>query len=364
MSTCPSPWPPLSFLEKLFGELHSSVLLFDQASQLIYLNPPAEALLELSLPLFQGKKLPATLDFAEEITKALEASLQSGQSFKFLESQLRVKGRAIPVHAELAPLGTAPHHAGSLLWLSPMARLSALKEQEKIQEGLAMMESLILGLAHEIRNPLGAIRAAAERLAQYLPADKGHYSPLIISEVDRLNQLLSQLMHMNRPKKLKHQSLNLNQVLDQVLKLFEAQCEKLNIKIVKNLDPSLPPISASPESLQQVFTNLLKNALEAMETAGGQITVQSQYHHHHPQMGGATLELAFQDSGPGLSEEALAKLFTPFYTSKVQGTGLGLVSSQHLLQAQGGLLQGQNQPGQGAQFRILLPLKNPKNYKK
>ncbi|MCB1213957.1 MAG: PAS domain-containing protein [Deltaproteobacteria bacterium] len=351
---------PLEILEKLFSELHSSLVLLDLQEEILYLNPHAQGLLELSLPLFQGKKLPSYVRFSSEVKKALQEVLKKGRSFKLLETQLKIKARQLKVQIELAPLGSAQKPEGVLIWISPLERFKAIKEQEKVQERFNLMETLALGLAHEIRNPLGAIRAAAERLAKWLPQEKAHYSPLIVSEVDRLNQLLSQLMDLSRPQKLHYQEINLNQILDENLKLFEPQCENLGIKIEKHLDPSLPPLRADQNSLQQILTNLIKNALEAMETQGGTLSLISQFHRYQSQMGASALEIAVQDTGNGLSAEEIQKLFTPFYSTKAQGTGLGLLTTQRLIQAHGGHLEIESQAGLGSSFRIFFPLRRAK----
>ncbi len=183
---------------------------------------------------------------------------------------------------------------------------------------------------------------------------------MIVSEVDRLNQLITQLLDFAKPKKLKKSSVNINQVLSELLILQKPALQKRGIALRQEFDPSLPPVLGHEPSLKQAFLNLIKNAFEAMEN-GGSLKVSTGYISDYRMQvgeGRATpmAQVTISDTGGGIPEENLKSLFTPFFTTKAKGTGLGLMMTQRILKEQESLLRVKSKVGEGTTIKILLKL--------
>jgi two-component system, NtrC family, nitrogen regulation sensor histidine kinase GlnL len=349
--------------ELLFGQLNAAVLLLDAKGEVAYLNPSAERLLAISFNLAKGKGMKQLFRQEQGLGSAIQEVLQSGRTMKLHEMEVFSLQGPLKLQIEMAPIGMPENPTGVLLWMQELTIIQALQEENRVLDRLSMMGTLASGLAHEIRNPLGGIRAAAEMLMREASKkEKNEYSEIIISEVDRLNQLITQLLDFAKPKKLKKTSINVNQVLSEVLILQGGTMKKQGILLKQEFDPSLPPVAGHEGSLKQAFLNLIKNAVEAMPK-GGLLRIvtsyMSDYHMHVGEgRGGAMAQVLISDTGGGISEKNLNSLFTPFFTTKPQGTGLGLMMTQRILKEHEGLLKVQSQLGKGTAFRVLLKLAN------
>ncbi|TVQ91857.1 MAG: hypothetical protein EA397_08115 [Deltaproteobacteria bacterium] len=237
--------------------------------------------------------------------------------------------------------------------------LSNIQEFRRLEEAhrLAALGAMAAGLAHEIRNPLAGIKGAAQYLqAEELESDAQDMLGVVITEVDRLNVVVSQFLEYARPFELDRAPDHLNAIATHILQVLRAQGLPPNIEIVEDLAPELPPIAVDRGRLAQVLLNLCQNALQAMPD-GGTLTVRTQG--RSSRQGKRTLEIAVSDSGKGISYDAMTKLFVPFFTTKESGTGLGLAISQRIVQAHGGELEVLNRPGKGATFTVILPSPEP-----
>jgi len=224
---------------------------------------------------------------------------------------------------------------------------------------LAMVGQMAAGLAHEIKNPLAGIKVSMEVLMQELtlsPEDKAIFARTV-GEVQRIESLLKNLLNYARTPRPVFSRIDLNQQLENAMKnaalLLKspeyAATSRKGLEFVRNLDPALPLIMADPSQMQQVILNLLLNALEATP-AGGVITVNTR------EGRGGTVEAVIADTGKGLSEEACAKIFQPFYTTKPKGSGLGLAITRRLVEQHRGEIEVASVLGQGTAFTITLPV--------
>ena len=222
------------------------------------------------------------------------------------------------------------------------------------------MGTLAAGLAHEIRNPLGGIKGAAQLLRRSADSDPSvrDFTDIMIREVDRVNQLMEQLLDLSRPSQVTLAAINIHEVLEDVLLLETQALTDKELHIRKRFDPSLPPIRGDRAQLTQVFLNLVKNAFQAMD-AGGVLTVttrlETDYHIREP--GTAPNRLIWvdlADEGYGIAEEHLAHIFSPFFTTKVNGTGLGLATCYRIMREHGGTIRVESVTGKGSTFRVSL----------
>jgi two-component system, NtrC family, sensor histidine kinase HydH len=214
---------------------------------------------------------------------------------------------------------------------------------------LAALGQLTAGLAHELRNPLGTIRASAEMLARKVGAEDavaGELAGFISSEVDRTNSLITRFLEFARPLKLRLAPTSLAEVLDRAVAELERHNPPYEVAIHKNYAPDIPPLNLDAELMQRVFYNLLVNAAQAT-AAGGSITIKTR-----PFSTGA--EVSVIDRGSGIAAEHLESIFNPFFTTKQDGVGLGLAIVSKIVDEHGGRVALESEPGQGSVFRVFL----------
>ena len=349
------------FRDILFNHLHAAVLILDSTGQVQYLNPSAERLLAVSSQAAKGKALLELFRDGQALTQPVKEVLTSGRTVHAHEMKVETMQGTVSLQVEIAPISLPDAPAGALVWIHELSMDQAFQEENRVLDRLSMMGTLASGLAHEIRNPLGGIRAAAEMLQRELDSlDHQEYAQMIVSEVDRLNQLITQLLDFSKPKKLKKSSVNINQILSELLALQKPALTKRNIAVKQEFDPSLPPVFGHESSLKQAFLNLIKNALEAMET-GGSLKVSTGFISDYRMQvgeGKATpmAQVSISDTGVGIPEENLKSLFTPFFTTKAKGTGLGLMMTQRILKEHESQLRVASKRGEGTTFKVLLKL--------
>ena len=218
-------------------------------------------------------------------------------------------------------------------------------------ERLAALGQLSAGLAHELRNPLGAIRASAEMLARQIPPDNAvarELAELIAHEVDRTNNLVTRFLEFARPLELKTVRADLTAVIDRSIAQLERNSPHYDVTVYKNYSPELPPFEFDPDLLERVVYNLLLNAAQA-SPPGGTITVKTR------QVAG-NAEIAVIDRGTGIPPERQESIFNPFVTTKPDGVGLGLAIVSRIVDLHGGTITVESEPGKGSVFRVYLPM--------
>lgn len=226
-----------------------------------------------------------------------------------------------------------------------------------VQQAAAKM--LVRGLAHEIKNPLGGLRGAAQLLDLELSdPELKEYTQIIIAESDRLQGLMDKMLG---PNKLPHKTqLNIHEVLERVRQLVLAESNR-KFAIVQDYDPSIPEIYADKNQLIQAFLNIVRNSIQAMEEEKGSITVKTRICRQMT-IGRKRNKLAAKidiiDNGPGINKDMLGKIFYPMVTGRANGTGLGLSIAQSLIHQHNGLIECESRPGHTV-FSIYLPLENP-----
>lgn len=259
-------------------------------------------------------------------------------------------GEAVPLAVSATPLkGDQGEVQGAVVLLRDLRTLKALQQRVERTERLAALGRLAAGVAHEIRNPLGAIRGLVQYFqATWKEAPEQHmYLDVIVREVDRLNRVVSDLLEFARPRQPQHAPHDLVEVMRHAVILVEADVRAKGIHVVQNLQETLPPLPVDRDLLLQALLNLLLNAIEAMEP-GGALTVSLS---DSP----SGVELAIRDTGCGISPEHLERLFDPFFTTKRRGTGLGLAIAHSVIQAHDGELVVDSTPGQGTTVTVRLP---------
>lgn len=223
-----------------------------------------------------------------------------------------------------------------------------IEDQLRLADRLSALGELSAGMAHEIRNPLGSIRGTAEILHNALPDDHRYaeFSRILVSEVERLNQVVEDFLKFARSEKEEPCSFDLHQVLNEVLQLSRRQIKKDDFQIHWR-PSSLPPAVGDAGQFKQVFLNLILNAWQAAEDRG-QLWIAAEKN------SAGDIAMTFRDDGPGFPADHLDKIFNPFFTTKADGTGLGLAITYRIVRNHGGRITAANHPQGGAEFKLLL----------
>jgi two-component system, NtrC family, sensor histidine kinase HydH len=228
-------------------------------------------------------------------------------------------------------------------------QLQEAEEAVRRSDRLAALGQLSAGLAHELRNPLGTIRASSEMLEQSMAAENEvsrEVAGFIRSEVDRCNALITRFLQFARPVELQREKVDLGKILDQAITLVEREAP--GIAIYRNYEPELRPFPFDVTLMERVFYNLILNAAQA-SSAGGTVTVKTR-------SAGGTAEVAVIDRGAGIQPANLKNIFNPFFTTKPSGVGLGLAIVSKIVDEHGGKITVESEPGKGSIFRVALPM--------
>lgn len=236
------------------------------------------------------------------------------------------------------------------------------------RDRLAAIGELSAGLAHEIRNPLGAIKGAAQlligpdgKLIEPTP-ESAEFIGIIIEEVNRLNNVVTQFLDYARKGASdagkKHKPLDLNEVLRKTAQLLDRDAPP-GVRVRLRVDDLLPPVAGDGEALVQLFLNLGRNAFQAMEHGGGTLEIATTRRRRSRLGYGSFAEVRFRDTGVGIAPETMEKLFIPFFTTRERGTGLGLAISERIVSEHGGTIEVRPNPDQGTTFSVFLPALGP-----
>jgi len=229
------------------------------------------------------------------------------------------------------------------------ARIQQAEQAARRSDRLAALGQLSAGLAHELRNPLGTIKASAEMLNRSLSRENEvarEVAGFISSEVDRTNSLVTRFLQFARPLQLRLEKADLAHTLDRAVALVEREAP--GIAIYKNYEPEIPPFPFDAELMERVFYNVVLNAVQAT-APGGAVTVKTR-------AAGGMVEIAVIDRGAGIDTADRDSIFNPFFTTKPQGVGLGLAIVSKIVDEHGGKITVESELGKGSVFRVLLPL--------
>jgi signal transduction histidine kinase len=230
--------------------------------------------------------------------------------------------------------------------------LQQAEEAVRRSDRLAALGQLAAGLAHELRNPLGTIRASAEMLNRSVATENEvarEVAGFIAEEVDRTNSLVTRFLDFVRPLQLRRAPADLAQVLDRSVTMVEREAAARQVTVYKNYSPDIPPFPLDAELMERVFYNLLANAAQAT-APGGAVTVKAR-----PVADSA--EVSVIDRGEGIAPNVMDSIFNPFFTTKADGVGLGLAICSKIVDQHGGRIAVESEPGKGSVFRVYLPMK-------
>lgn len=350
---------PLSF-EDLLESLAEGVVAIDTEMKVCVFNQSAEKLLEVSRSLVAGRPLGEYFKRNPRIIEMLKETLQEGRLFAEYEEKLfrRITGDTIPASITTSQVFDAEGNVkGAAALIRDLSGIKSLEEGTLRKERLAYLGTFAANLAHEIKNPLSGMRGAAQLLTRRI-SDPGHseYLEVIMKEADRLNAILNGMLDFARPAKLRKKPFNIHKALDSVAFLQNDETRSI---FIKSYDPSIPDISGDENQLKQVFLNLVKNAREALSEGGLiHLTTRAITEFHLVEGGsqGRMVSVEIKDNGCGIKPENMEKIFTPFFTTKQKGSGLGMAITLKIIKEHGGHLRIDSAPGKGTTVTVYLPL--------
>ncbi|MHB8916175.1 MAG: nitrogen regulation protein NR(II) [Thiobacillus sp.] len=346
---------PLSTAQYLgLEQLTTGVVVFNFANTIIYVNPSAETLLGVSGVLLLGAQIDQVFERSPELLAAIQTAQRTRETV--IEYELDVVINAHPplrLGCTITPYD-APQEGifMELRSVDPHLRIARLEQTRLQQEA---NRELLRNLAHEIKNPLGGIRGAAQLLEHELPRESlREYTQVIIKESDRLQSLMEQLLTPHRTPRFG--VVNIHEVLERVRSLVLAETP-IGVRLRRDYDTSLPDIRADSEQLIQAVLNVARNAVQAMENHGHlvfrtRVARQSTLESRRHQLG---LKAEIIDDGPGIPADIREQIFYPLVSGREGGSGLGLAVAQTLIAQNHGTIDCESQPGCTV-FSIFLPI--------
>jgi len=351
------------FFPTLLDQMPNAIVVFEaEGYQLIYVNPAAEAALDLSRKSLEGQSVHdlfgdnnALNSMVEEVKLGHAAAQRQEMVLHSLPGSIHQD--SIPAHVVIAPLEDP-----SLLMMEwfPIDQQLRSERDERVTQQVEANKQLMRNLAHEIKNPLGGIRGAAQLLEFELP-DKGlrEYTQVIIKESDRLQTLVDRLLAPHRKAHVM-ESFNLHEALERVRSLVLAEFPK-GLRIIRNYDTSLPDILGDREQLIQAVLNIVHNASQALSEeillGAAQIELKTRIARSvtiSKQRYRLALDLHVIDNGPGIPEDISERIFFPLVSGREGGSGLGLTLAQTFVQQHQGFIVCDSRPGR-TDFHIQIP---------
>ncbi len=348
-----------AFSDNVVENIPIGLIALDDHHRIAAFNHTAEVLMQRSFQEVIGKKAEVILP------PELYAELKSPEiQHHVIEKEINctvADGKTVPLEIGASVLEDEDRtFLGHVILFKDLTEVRALRREIERSRRLASVGSLAAGVAHEIRNPLSSIKGFAtyfKERYQHVPEDS-QTANIMIQEVDRLNRVVSQLLEFARPVKISPLATSLPRLIEDSLKLVQQKAQHKQITISNSTASAEKEVHLDPDRINQVLLNLYLNAIESMN-AGGELGVKTGVRED-----GKSIEIQVSDTGCGIDQDDLTKIFDPYYTTKTSGTGLGLAIAHNIIEAMGGSISVASQLGRGTTFRLVFPIRDkPKSSK-
>lgn len=326
-------------------------------------NPAAEEITGFSRKQAQGCEFKKLFTLEKTLLEIVAKTIRTGITISDNENVVvRSTGRVTPVAVTCYPLVLGSgEHIGAILTLKDITYVRELEAAVRQADRLSTLGTLAAGLAHEIKNPLGGIKGAAQLLEREFEPESEmlDYTRVMIRETDRIDHIIRELLELAAPRGLKLAPVNLHKILGDLLLLQKQAVAGLDIVISKHFDPSIPDIMADEEMLVRLFLNLIRNAIDAI-VHNGRLSVSSRvlsdYRMTKNERNSRMVAIEVADNGAGIPLDDIENIWTPFFSTKSGGTGLGLTICHKIVSEHRGMIKVESESGHGTKFTVLLPL--------
>ncbi len=348
--------------ERILRNMRGGVVAVDTAGRITTLN-------QGTVELLGRVELGSHMDVLPiEITQVLRKTLDEERSIRDFETEIfNPREETIPVVTSSAPLHSGDGVlTGAMIMIYDLSQVKRLEQHVKRADRLSSIGTLAAGMAHEIKNPLVSIKTFSQLLPKRFDDEEFRtgFSDIVPSEVDRIDSIVTRLLDFARPKKADFAPHNIRAIIEDVFALVENQTRAQDIEVETSFPGPAVIIYGDEQQLHQVFLNLVLNAVDAMENSIEKklsVTVEYGRTHLRPKGQSPLLEaecatVSFSDTGSGMTEEAIDRIFTPFFTTKDTGTGLGLSVVHGIITEHGGQIDVRSTPNRGTTFVITIPL--------
>lgn len=341
----------------VLDQLATAVLVFDQRLQVAYINHAAEGLLAISRQHALDQPLANIIKHSKPLLRAMQRAQRDGAPFTQRQVQLDLCTQLKTVLVDVS--GTPLLDGGVIIEFQSIERMVRINREEALVSSQLTTRHLARGLAHEVKNPLGGIRGAAQLLARELPDPAlQEYTQIIISEADRLRDLVDRMLGSHEQPEM--MAVNIHEVLERVIRVIAAEYGE-RVYLVRDYDPSLPEVCGNRDQLVQAVLNVVRNGVQALienDIAEPQIVLRTRAQRcvtvgriQHK----LVCRLDVIDNGPGIPDELKDTLFYPMISGRADGTGLGLAMAQSIIATHKGLIECESRTGQ-TRFSLYLPL--------
>jgi two-component system sensor histidine kinase HydH len=338
-----------AFASETIKNLPMGIIVVNKNSEINYINDSACSLLGT---LFSDAEKEKAMDLLPGEIWQLRDNVSTGKPIVEKEFVLKtIKGKSAPVNVSVTDIvGEQGDFIGFVFVLKDLSQIKALELKIQRKEKLAALGTFAAGIAHEVRNPLSSIKGYATFFASLFEKESENQKAALImaQEVDRVDRVISELLEFARPAQLKLEETDIAQFIHNSLRIIKHETEAAGINVITKLYEPLPVLKIDPDRFIQVLLNLYINAIHAMET-GGDLTVTA---------GARKNAMFFEicDTGTGISPEAQANIFNPYFTTKKKGTGLGLAIVYKIIENHNGTIHFESLDGKGTIFKICLPI--------
>ncbi len=354
----------------IIDSLDHAMIVIDENKKITLFNSAAQIYTGFSEKSTLGKQIDDCFKMQPLLLELVNITYTSGRSISSHETiTIKPLGMAPKeISVNVSPVLAANNtQQGAVIILHDQTRIRTLEKAGRYADRLTMIETMAAGLAHEIKNPLGGIKGSAQLLELEFDKDSElkEYTQLIVRESERVNRIIEELLNLSSPRKTKVELINISILMSDIIKLHSKMANDRKINFKLQLDPSIPDIPGDRDLLMRLFVNLVKNSCEATPN-NSTITVTTRIDSDYQlKLSGSRptsmVQVPICDQGAGISDTDLEKIFTPFYTTKPSGNGLGLSICQKIVIDHEGLLSLTSLPAGGTKVDISLPLLNPHN---
>jgi two-component system sensor histidine kinase PilS (NtrC family) len=345
--------------ENIINSITSGLIVLDDKERVILFNPTAEKILGIHTHQISGLSLVSALPALRQHVQSVAQTRPLVDMPPYMDIlNQKPDGAKIYLRLSISPLRYfSTEKDGKIIVFQDVTEIKRIEENMKKVEGLALVGEMAAGIAHEIRNPMASISGSIEVLKEGLAWDstESQLMAIVSREIDRLNQLISDFLLFARPKEIKLRTFDLNQVIMESLALFKNGPRwNENVSVLTHFMESIT-IESDPDQIKQVLWNLFLNACDAMPD-GGILDIGTKWAFETPESTNKNVAIVIHDTGDGFDPITLPKLFTPFFTTKEGGSGLGLATVKRIIDQLQGRISGNNHPDGGAEIAIILPV--------